>query len=128
MNEESETETGLHRAITRRWPETAWLVPFLRYLTPTLVGAAIATIIGGLVYVFNSPQKDINRVEQDIHRVEQSMEKQGQRLDEAIDLLHKNESDQSGMKSQLNDLAEESRSARKWRDDLARIAAERRKR
>jgi low affinity Fe/Cu permease len=67
------TETGLHRAIKRRWPEASWLVPFLRYLTPALVGAAFATIVGWTVYVFNSPQKDIADIQKNIAKlVEQS--------------------------------------------------------
>lgn len=62
MNDDP-TETGFHRAFKRRWPQAVWILPFLHYITPALVGAGLATIGGGLVYIFNSPQKDISRVE-----------------------------------------------------------------
>lgn len=93
MNEEA-TDTGLHRAIKRRWPESAWLVPFLRYLTPALVGAALATIIGWLVYVFNSPQKDIARVQASVTELKQAM-------DQVLALSTKNDKQQAVMSKQL---------------------------
>lgn len=99
MNEET-TDTGLHRAIKRRWPESAWLVPFLRYLTPALVGAALATIIGWLVYVFNSPQKDIARVQASVTELKQAV---GQMLA----LQHQSDTRQADLGRQVTDMAKE---------------------
>ena len=96
MNEEF-SETGLHRAIKRRWPESAWLVPFLRYLTPALVGAALATLIGWLVYFFNSPQKDIARVQASVTEMKQS-------VDAVLALSTKNDKSQAVLSQQVTEL------------------------
>lgn len=61
MNDKHESDTIILKRIA---PGFAWLPRFLRhYLTPALVGGAIVGLGGWLTYYFNSPQKDINRVE-----------------------------------------------------------------
>jgi hypothetical protein len=90
-------------------PGFAWLPRFLRdNLTPALVGSAITTTFIGLAYIFNSPQKDIHRLQESI--------------DQALKELHANGEQQAGMKIQLTDITDEMNRQRDWREGIEREA------
>lgn len=97
-------------------PIGAWLPRVVREkLTPALVGSVITTIFMGVAYLLNSPQKDI-------HRLQESMAELKQSLDQAVTLLHKEDTQQAVMSSQIGDLTEKAdRNEGRW-DRLADIA------
>lgn len=114
MNEDP-TETGFHRAFKRRLPQAVWILPFLHYATPALVGAALTALGGGLVYVFNSPQKDIHRVQEIIAQQQVHEQKTDELLQQLV-------TGQAVMNAAMSDFRDEQDRQREWRDRLADIA------
>ena len=113
MNEE---DHGATAALKKYAPGFVWLPRFLRdKLTPALVGSAITSLMIGLAYVFNSPQKDIKRVQDSITHFEQQ-------LDQALKELHENGEQQAAMKNQLTFMSDEMKSQRAWREGIEREA------
>lgn len=97
-------------------PGLAWLPRIVRdKLTPALVGSAITTAFMALAYLFNSPQKDIHRV-QEIITQQQAHE---QKTDE---LLQQLVTGQAVMNAAMSDFRDEQDRQREWRDRLADIA------
>lgn len=92
MNEEH-SRTGRFKALA---PGLAWLPRFIRdKLTPALVGSAVTFLFGALAYVFNSPQKDIARVQESVTKLEQ-------KVDQVLALSTKNDKQQAVMSKQLD--------------------------
>lgn len=97
MNEEH-SRTGRFKALA---PGLAWLPRFVRdKLTPALVGSAVTFLFGALAYVFNSPQKDIARVQESVTELKQA-------VDQMLTLAHQNEINQADMGRQVTDMAKE---------------------
>jgi hypothetical protein len=97
-------------------PGFAWLPRFLRdKLTPALVGSAITGLFMGLAYIINSPQKDIHHLQESITRLELS-------LGQVLDLSHKNETEQAGMKKTVEHIEKDLASQNEWRTSIEREA------
>lgn len=101
-------------------PGLAWLPRIVRdKLTPALVGSAITFLFGGLAYVFNSPQKDVHRMQEAI--VQQQAHEQAH--DEKTDMtLQQLVTGQAVMNAAMSDFRDEQDRQREWRDRLADIA------
>jgi hypothetical protein len=79
-------------------PGLAWLPRFVRdKLTPALVGSAITFLFGALAYVFNSPQKDIARVQESVTEMKKTM-------DEVLSLSTQNHEQNAVLSNQVTEL------------------------
>lgn len=107
-----ETDTGVFK---RRWPQAAWVLPFLHYLTPALVGSAITSILIGLAYVFNSPQKDFNRLLDLVDRQQAHQQKADETLQQLV-------TGQAVMNGKVDAIADEVDRQRLWREKIEGVA------
>jgi hypothetical protein len=109
-----ESTTGV---IARRAPGLAWLLPFRGYLTPSALWAAIGGLVIAIGYVINA-QHELHNAQNDIRRHDESIGA----LQKQSDLLNEIRAEQAGMKSQLNDITEEMKRQRDWRDRIEQVA------
>lgn len=95
MNNEDYTRTARFKALA---PGLAWLPRFIRdKLTPALVGSALTFLFGALAYFFNSPQKDIARVQESVTELKQA-------VDQVLTLSNKNDKQSAVMSTQISEL------------------------
>lgn len=98
MNNEDYTRTARFKALA---PGLAWLPRFIRdKLTPALVGSALTFLFGALAYFFNSPQKDIARVQESVTELKQA-------VDQVLTLSQHNETTQADLRRQVADMAKQ---------------------
>lgn len=95
MNDDRESPTARLKILA---PGLAWLPRFVRdKLTPALVGSAVTFLFGALAYVFNSPQKDIARVQESMTELKQS-------VDAVLALSTKNDKQSAVLSNQVTEL------------------------
>lgn len=113
MNEQNFNSTQMLKIHA---PGLAWLPRVVRdKLTPALVGSAITTAFMAIAYIFNSPQKDIQRVQEIIAQQQVHEAKTDELLQQLV-------TGQAVMNAAMGDFRDEQDRQREWRDRLSEIA------